>query len=90
MIAVQDYCEAGIAATDVWVKTMKGETRTQRFKVPLKQFQEAMKQYEAGALIQNAFSFLTTAQREFMMTGMTDKEWGEMTARASAEGTTLD
>jgi len=31
-----------------------------------------------GALIQVAFPFLLASEREFIMTGLTDKEWDEM------------
>ena len=31
-----------------------------------------------GVLIQDAFPNLTPAEREFLMTGMTDEEWNEL------------
>jgi hypothetical protein len=34
--------------------------------------------YEDGALIQSAFPYLTSEQRELMLTGLTDDMWGEM------------
>jgi hypothetical protein len=37
-----------------------------------------MAAYEDGALIQDAFPYLTTGQRELMLTGLTDDMWGEM------------
>lgn len=33
--------------------------------------------YNQGALIQNAFPFLTLDQREFLMTGMTPEAWDQ-------------
>ena len=34
--------------------------------------------YEDGAHIQDTFPYLTTSQRELMLTGLTDDMWGEM------------
>ena len=34
--------------------------------------------YEDGELIQSAFPYLTSEQRELMLTGLTDDLWGEM------------
>ena len=34
--------------------------------------------YEDGELIQSAFPYLTSEQRELMLTGLTDDMWGEM------------
>ena len=34
--------------------------------------------YEDGALIQDAFPYLTASQRELMLTGLTDDMWDEM------------
>lgn len=33
--------------------------------------------YENGALVQDAFPNLTSSEREFFMTGITDEEWEE-------------
>jgi hypothetical protein len=38
---------------------------------------EQVQLYENGALIQNAFPNLTTEEREFYLTGTTQKEWDE-------------
>jgi hypothetical protein len=37
-----------------------------------------MAAYEDGALIQDAFPYLTTGQRELMLTGISDEMWGDM------------
>jgi hypothetical protein len=37
-----------------------------------------LKAYDQGALLQNAFPNLTPGQREFIKTGITDKEFNEM------------
>ena len=34
--------------------------------------------YEDGALIQDAFPYLTNEQREIILSGMTDDMWGDM------------
>lgn len=34
--------------------------------------------YEDGALIQDAFPYLTNEQRELIITGLTDDMWGDM------------
>lgn len=34
--------------------------------------------YEDGALIQDAFPYLTIGQRELMLTGISDEMWGDM------------
>ena len=37
-----------------------------------------MAAYEDGALIQDAFPYLTTGQRELMLTGISDEIWDDM------------
>jgi hypothetical protein len=37
-----------------------------------------MAAYEDGALIQDAFPYLTIGQRELMLTGINDEMWGDM------------
>ncbi len=34
--------------------------------------------YEDGALIQDAFPYLTSGQRELILTGISDEMWGNM------------
>jgi hypothetical protein len=34
--------------------------------------------YEDGALIQDAFPYLTSGQRELILTGISDEMWGDM------------
>lgn len=40
--------------------------------------EEQMLLWKSGALIQDAMPNLTSAQREFLMTGFTEEEWDEM------------
>jgi len=37
-----------------------------------------LERWERGQLIQDAMPHLTPAQREFVMTGITEEEWAEM------------
>ena len=39
--------------------------------------EEQIEAWENGALIQDAMPNLNTAQREFLLTGITDDEWNE-------------
>ena len=43
--------------------------------VTLEQMRVANKEYMSGAYIQDAYNFLTPAQREFLMTGLTPGQW---------------
>jgi hypothetical protein len=38
-------------------------------------FEEGMRLYSKGALIQDAFPTLSAADREFVLTGITTEEW---------------
>jgi hypothetical protein len=52
-----------------------GITRTLDIPVTHEQLYEWQ---QRGAMIQNAMPNLTAAQREFLMTGVTEEEWKEM------------
>jgi hypothetical protein len=51
-----------------------GETRTMDLDITPQQLLD----YEKGMKIQYAFPNLTTAEREFFMTGITEEEWNTM------------
>jgi 7,8-dihydro-6-hydroxymethylpterin-pyrophosphokinase len=51
-----------------------GETRTMDLDIT----QQQLIDYEKGMKIQYAFPNLTTAEREFFMTGITEEEWNAM------------
>lgn len=53
---------------------ISGETNTMELPVT----EEQMEKYYQGELLQNAFPNLTAGQREFIKTGITDKEWDDM------------
>ena len=42
------------------------------------QLERARLTYDDGALVQEAFGFLTTSQREFLMTGLMDGEFEDL------------
>jgi hypothetical protein len=42
------------------------------------QFEAGLGLYDRGALVQVAFPFLSNAEREFLMTGITPQEWEAM------------
>ena len=60
---------------------MSGVTRTLNLPVTPKQISE----WEGGMLIQNAMPHLSMADREFVMTGVTDKEWQEEFAEEDSD-----
>ncbi len=41
------------------------------------QYVEGLKKYKNGGFIQDAFSFLTTEEREFLISGMTPAMWNQ-------------
>lgn len=55
---------------------MSGITRTKDIDVT----QEELDAWEGGALIQNVMPHLTDSEREFILTGITDDEWGSLYA----------
>jgi hypothetical protein len=58
------------------VSSLSGNTTTRELDVTEKQLND----YERGAMtIQKAFPHLSPADREFIMTGITEEEWDEAT-----------
>lgn len=47
-------------------------------KCTIEQFNKGVLDYEKGALIQNAFPFLSPGEREFLLTGMNDEEFDNL------------
>ena len=41
----------------------------------IEQYEKGLKEYNNGALIQNAFPFLSPNEREFLLTGLFEEEW---------------
>lgn len=54
------------------------ETKWMDFNCSLEQYNEGVKKYKEGALIQDAFPFLSPDEREFLLTGITSSEWDEL------------
>lgn len=54
--------------------------------VTIEQMIEGKTAYDKGALIQHAYPFLTAAQREFLITGMTPEDWDAMCKFEEEEG----
>ena len=48
--------------------------------VTLEQMRAANEKYMSGAYIQDAYNFLTSDQRDFLMTGLTPGQWDELFA----------
>lgn len=59
----------------IFTKTsmLTGITRTMDLPVT----EQQLELYQKGVLIQDAMSNLTAAEREFILTGITDEEWNE-------------
>lgn len=63
-----------ITKTSVWSSI----TRTRDLPIT----QEQVEAWQGGMLIQNAMPNLTPAEREFLITGITQDEWEEMSRTA--------
>ena len=44
----------------------------------IEQYEKGLKEYNNGALIQNAFPFLSPNEREFLLTGLPEEEWDDL------------
>lgn len=58
-----------------------GITRTKELNVT----EEQLLLYQRGMLIQNAMPYLTTDEREFIITGITQEEWETMFPKEEAK-----
>ena len=55
--------------------------------ITVEQMAQGLYAYKRGnKLVQNAFHFLSTSQREFLMTGMTDEEWDQLKEEVETDG----
>ena len=57
---------------------LSGKTNYMLLSLSQDEFEQAMEAYHGGQLLQDAFSMLTDAEREFVKTGITPEEWDEM------------
>lgn len=63
---------------EVVIKGFDGTLRSMMFRTTVEAMTEAVKVYNKGALIQDAFPFLSAAEREFLISGITPEEWDRM------------
>ena len=78
MISIENYYSNDEGKTTVVEsRNMFRELKMEIFNVPLEEFTRGVIAYNSGKLIQDAFPFLSVAEREFMMTGMTISEQEE-------------
>jgi len=48
----------------------------------LEVFEKGLEKYKRGAMMQDAFPFLSADEREFLISGTTPEEWAEMFGNA--------
>lgn len=65
---------AVIRGETVTISNVRG-TRTMNFNCSPDQYRIGMRAYKAGALIQDAFPFLSADEREFLISGILPDEW---------------
>jgi hypothetical protein len=58
--------------------TVLGKRKQMVFQVPFAKFDAALDTYDAGALAQDAFPFLTAEEREFLLSGMLPSEFAAL------------
>lgn len=56
-------------------KNMAGQIHVRILPMPFEDYDQCVKDYAAGAMIQNAFSMLNTHDREFIKAGDTPSDW---------------
>lgn len=72
------YSEDEGKTTTVEAYSMYRKICKETFNVPLEEFTRGVIAYNSGKLIQDAFPFLSSSEREFLMTGMTKQEQKEI------------
>ena len=61
------------------------EARTMIMHCSAEQFAAAWESYSAGAMAQDAFSFLSPAEREFIISGMYQSDWDALEGEDNGE-----
>lgn len=69
---VTDMEDGGILIT---TNNIFGEPAKHFIPCSLQKYNQAMDKYKSGALLQEAFSFLSLDDREFLLTGITPERW---------------
>ena len=59
------------------VNMLSGETVSRTFSVPPFRFISDFTAWKAGRLIQDAFPYLSSADREFLISGLDEQAWEE-------------
>jgi hypothetical protein len=59
-------------------RLMDGKVLDTEYPFSVGTFMRRLRDWQRGALIQNAFSDLNADEREFLMTGITPAEWAKM------------
>ncbi len=62
----------------VQLRTVSNQLRERVLPMTVQSFEVAMTLYGNGGLIQQAFPGLSASEREFLLTGMSDDEWNEL------------
>jgi len=75
IIEVQDI---GRQLCSVKLITMNGSEASKSLPVSRAGLIDRLGQYNRGDLIQRAFDVLNDAEREFLMTGLTQEEWNDL------------
>lgn len=57
--------------------TLVDMDKSMEFNCSMRQYEEGIDAYIEGALIQNAFPFLTAGEREFLLSGLTPEEFAK-------------
>ena len=65
---------------------MRGRIQTHLPEISFGQFMAGLEAYQAGALIQDAFPFLTLNECELMLSGLTGAEFDALYAEDEGEG----
>ena len=60
------------------VSAATGKLNTMTLNISSEMFLEGEQKRKGGMLIQDAFPMLTPAEREFLISGMTDEEWKDL------------
>lgn len=65
---------------EVVINGFDGTPRSMMFRTTIEALTEGVEKYNAGALIQDAFPFLSASEREFLISGIPPDEWDRLFA----------
>lgn len=58
--------------------TLEYRKKEMTFSCTIQQYHDGLARYNQGAMIQDAFHFLTSQEREFLLTGISAEEWDRL------------